>query len=93
MKRTSASTWRGRRDLPIGLVDLRAFQAGKVRGTISPRRQGGAAAVLLDGIDAAMLQQAGQLIWELRAECRSRCSPLAAPESPPASLPTGEAQV
>src|SRR5271156_4371835 len=50
-------------DLSIGLVDLRAFQAGKVAEAF--RLQAAAGAVLLDGLDAAMLQQAGEMIWNL----------------------------
>jgi uncharacterized protein YgbK (DUF1537 family) len=53
-------------NLPIGLVDLRAFQAGKVGEEFRRLVQIGAAAVLLDGIDAGMLEQAGELIWELK---------------------------
>ena len=52
-------------NLAVGLVDLRAFQAGKAQEQFRLQAEGGAAAVLLDGVDAAMLQQAGQLIWEL----------------------------
>jgi uncharacterized protein YgbK (DUF1537 family) len=51
--------------LVVGLVDLRAFQAGKVQEQFRLQAEGGAAAILLDGLDAVMLQQAGQLIWEL----------------------------
>lgn len=52
-------------DLSIGLVDLRAFQAGKVAEEFRRQAEAGAAAVLLDGLDAAMLQQAGEMIWNL----------------------------
>ena len=52
-------------DLPIGLVDLRAFQAGKVRKNNFACRQMRRGAVLLDGLDAAMLQQAGEMVWNL----------------------------
>jgi uncharacterized protein YgbK (DUF1537 family) len=55
-------------DLPLGLVDLRAFQEHKVREQF--RLQAGKAAVLLDGVDVAMLQQAGQLLWKLKEESR-----------------------
>jgi 3-oxoisoapionate kinase len=48
-------------DLPLGLVDLRAFQSHQAR-----QRFGGAAAVLLDGIDEAMLEETGRLLWELK---------------------------
>ena len=53
-------------DLPIGLVDLRAFQTHNVAEQFHRQAGGGAGAVLLDGIDVAMLQQAGQLFWELK---------------------------
>ena len=56
----------GQTNLAIGLVDLRAFQAGKVEEQFRRLAERGAAAVLLDGIDGAMLQQAGELIWELK---------------------------
>ncbi len=52
-------------DLSIGLVDLRAFQAGKVTEEFRLRADAGACAVLLDGLDATMLQQAGEMIWNL----------------------------
>jgi uncharacterized protein YgbK (DUF1537 family) len=52
-------------NLSIGLVDLRGFQAGNVQEQFRLQSDGGAAAVLLDGVDGAMLQQAGQVIWEL----------------------------
>jgi 3-oxoisoapionate kinase len=53
----------GQTNLPIGLVDLRAFHAGKVGEEF---RRLGAAGVLLDGIDGGMLAQAGELIWDLK---------------------------
>jgi 3-oxoisoapionate kinase len=56
----------GQTDLAVGLVDLRAFQAAKVEEQFRLQAERGAAAVLLDGLDAAMLQQAGRLIWELK---------------------------
>lgn len=52
--------------LPIGLVDLRAFQAHKAGEQFHRQAGSGAAAVLLDGIDAAMLEQAGGLLWDLK---------------------------
>jgi uncharacterized protein YgbK (DUF1537 family) len=52
-------------DLSIGLVDLRAFQAGTVAEAFRLRAEAGAAAVLLDGLDAAMLQQAGEMVCNL----------------------------
>ena len=53
-------------DLPIGLVDLRAFQAQQARERFRCQEASGAAAVLLDGIDDAMLEEAGRLVWELK---------------------------
>jgi 3-oxoisoapionate kinase len=53
-------------NLAVGLVDLRAFQSGRVEEQFRQQAERGAAAVLLDGTDTAMLQQAGQLIWELK---------------------------
>jgi 3-oxoisoapionate kinase len=53
-------------DLAVGLVDLRAFQSGDAEEQFRQQAEGGAAAVLLDGVDAAMLEQAGELIWGLR---------------------------
>ncbi len=50
-------------NLAVGLVDLRAFQNGDAQDQFRQLAEGGAAAVLLDGVDAAMLQQAGELIW------------------------------
>ncbi len=58
--------------LSIGLVDLRAFQSGKAEEVFRQRRDAGAAALFLDGVDAAMLQQTGRLIWGLA----ERSSPL-----------------
>jgi 3-oxoisoapionate kinase len=52
-------------NLAVGLVDLRAFQAGNAREQFRQQAEGGAAAVLLDGVDAPMLQRAGELIWGL----------------------------
>jgi uncharacterized protein YgbK (DUF1537 family) len=52
-------------NLAIGLVDLRAFQSDHAREQFRLQADSGAGAVLLDGVDAAMLQQAGQLIWGL----------------------------
>ena len=57
-------------NLAIGLVDLRAFQAGKAREQFRQQAERGAAAVLLDGVDAAMLQQAGELLWGLTRASR-----------------------
>jgi uncharacterized protein YgbK (DUF1537 family) len=53
-------------DLPIGLVDLRAFKDHNVAEAFRSQAGSGAAAVLLDSIDVAMLQQAGQLLWDLK---------------------------
>jgi 3-oxoisoapionate kinase len=52
-------------NLAVGLVDLRAFQAGIAREQFGQQSDDGAAAVLLDGVDAAMLETAGELIWGL----------------------------
>ncbi len=52
-------------NLAIGLVDLRAFQAGTAREQFDQQSDEGAAGVLLDGVDAAMLENAGELIWGL----------------------------
>jgi uncharacterized protein YgbK (DUF1537 family) len=52
-------------NLAIGLVDLRAFQSGVAEEQFRQRTEGGTTALFLDGIDAAMLQQAGELIWGL----------------------------
>ena len=53
-------------DLPIGLVDLRAFETRTVVEQFRRQAGSGAAAVFLDGIDVAMLEQAGELFWDLR---------------------------
>jgi 3-oxoisoapionate kinase len=55
-------------DLSIGLVDLRAFQSGKVTEAFRLQAATGAGAVLLDGLDAAMLQQAGEMVWNLEKQ-------------------------
>ncbi len=55
----------GQTKLAVGLVDLRAFHAGKVQEQFRLQADAGAAAILLDGLDTGMLRQAGQLIWEL----------------------------
>jgi len=55
-------------DLSIGLVDLRAFQTLQDRQDFSRQASSGAAATLLDGIDVAMLQQAGKLVWDLKED-------------------------
>jgi uncharacterized protein YgbK (DUF1537 family) len=55
-------------DLPLGLVDLRAFQDHKVAEGFRLQADNGAAAVFLDGVDVAMLQQAGHLLWELKED-------------------------
>ncbi|MGC2404021.1 MAG: four-carbon acid sugar kinase family protein [Acidobacteriaceae bacterium] len=52
-------------NLPVGLVDLRAFQAATAEEQFHQQAAKGAAAVLLDGFDVAMLEQAGRLIWRL----------------------------
>jgi uncharacterized protein YgbK (DUF1537 family) len=52
-------------NLALGLVDVRAFQAGDAEGQFRQQAEAGAAAVLLDGVDAVMLQEAGELIWGL----------------------------
>jgi 3-oxoisoapionate kinase len=52
-------------NLAIGLVDLRAFQSGDAEEQFRQRAEGGTGALFLDGVDAAMLQQAGKLIWGL----------------------------
>jgi uncharacterized protein YgbK (DUF1537 family) len=52
-------------NLAVGLVDVRAFQAGDAEEQFRQQAAGGAAAVLLDGVDAAMLQRAGELVWGL----------------------------
>jgi 3-oxoisoapionate kinase len=57
-------------NLAIGLVDLRAFQSGDAEEQFRQRTEGGTAALFLDGIDAAMLQQAGELIWGLTRASR-----------------------
>jgi uncharacterized protein YgbK (DUF1537 family) len=51
--------------LPIGLIDLRSFQAGDAEEQFRQHAEGGIGALFLDGVDAAMLQQAGKLIWGL----------------------------
>jgi 3-oxoisoapionate kinase len=56
----------GQTDLAVGLVDLRAFQAGKVAEQFHLQAANDAAAVVLDGLDPAMLEQAGELIWKLQ---------------------------
>ena len=78
-------------NLAVGLVDLRAFQSGNAEEQFRQQAESGAAAVLLDGVDAGMLQQAGELIWELRKH-RNRSLRLAAPELRPALSPIGGAQ-
>jgi uncharacterized protein YgbK (DUF1537 family) len=55
-------------DLSIGLVDLRAFQTLQARQDFYRQASSGAAAALLDGIDVAMLQQAGKLVWDLKED-------------------------
>jgi uncharacterized protein YgbK (DUF1537 family) len=52
-------------DLPIGLVDLRAFQTHQAGARFRCLDAGG---VLLDGIDDAMLEEAGRLLWELKEQ-------------------------
>jgi 3-oxoisoapionate kinase len=52
-------------NLAIGLVDLRAFQSGDAEEQFRQRTEGGTGALFLDCVDAAMLQQAGKLIWGL----------------------------
>jgi 3-oxoisoapionate kinase len=52
-------------NLAVGLVDLRAFQTGDAEEQFHQQAEGGAAAVLLDGVDDAMLQKTGELIWGL----------------------------
>ena len=51
--------------LPIGLVDLRAFQAGNVSQEFRVQADAGTAAVFLDGLNAKMLHQAGKLVCDL----------------------------
>jgi uncharacterized protein YgbK (DUF1537 family) len=52
-------------NLRIGLVDVRAFQTHQDCEELRRQSSSGAAAVLLDGIDGAMLQQAGRLVCDL----------------------------
>jgi uncharacterized protein YgbK (DUF1537 family) len=56
--------------LSIGLIDLRAFQSGDAEEQFRQRTAGGTGAVFLDGVDAAMLEQAGKLIWGLTKRSR-----------------------
>jgi uncharacterized protein YgbK (DUF1537 family) len=55
-------------DLPIGLVDLRAFQTHQAGERFLGQQADGAAAVLLDGIDEVMLEETGRLLWELKED-------------------------
>jgi 3-oxoisoapionate kinase len=57
-------------ELPIGLADLRAYQANKLEEAFCDQQAAGAAAVILDGIDNAMLADAGQLIWRLKEDAQ-----------------------
>jgi len=56
--------------LPIGLVDLRAFQAGNVTEEFRTRAEAGDGAILLDGLDATMLRQTGNLLDDLQQGSR-----------------------
>ena len=56
--------------LPIGLVDLRAFHAGHPAEEFCLQAKAGAAAILLDSLDATMLQQAGKLLCDLQKDSR-----------------------
>jgi 3-oxoisoapionate kinase len=57
-------------NLAVGLVDVRAFQSGDPQEQFRQQAESGAAAVLLDGVDAAMLERAGELIWGLTKASR-----------------------
>ena len=50
--------------LRIGLVDTAAFQSGAVRAHLQSELTAGAAAVLFDGFNEAMLDETAQLIWD-----------------------------
>jgi uncharacterized protein YgbK (DUF1537 family) len=48
--------------MPIGLVDLSAFQSGKAGERLNSELKAGARAILFDGIDGAMLEETARLI-------------------------------
>ncbi len=50
--------------LPVGLVDLTAFAAGRVREALSECLSQGDAAVLFDGVGEAELAATGRILWE-----------------------------
>lgn len=54
----------GQTQMPIGLVDLMAFQAGAAGKRMRAELAAGAKAVLFDGIDEAMLDATAQIVWE-----------------------------
>jgi len=56
--------------LSIGLVDLRAFQTGKVSDSFRICAQAGEDAIVLDGLNEAMLLQTGHLLDDLRRPSR-----------------------
>lgn len=51
--------------LPIGLVDLRAFERGIVASSLQAELASGAKAVLFDGVNDAMLDQTAAALWDL----------------------------
>jgi len=51
----------GQTALPVGLIDLPALQAGKAAELFAGADRG--SAVLIDGVDAASLAEAGRILW------------------------------
>ncbi|MHB1020837.1 MAG: four-carbon acid sugar kinase family protein [Acidobacteriaceae bacterium] len=51
-------------DLDIALIDLRALGAGDADAALQFRMNGGAEAIVLDGVDMASVKEAGRLIWQ-----------------------------
>lgn len=51
-------------DLPIGLVDVLALQAGRADAALAEARAAGARIVAFDVLDAQTLAEAGRVIWQ-----------------------------
>ena len=50
--------------MPIGLVDLSAYQAGKTDECLQAELKSGAKAILFDAIDDAMLEETARLVYQ-----------------------------
>lgn len=53
--------------LPMGLVDITSFHAGCAEESLKTELAAGAKGVVFDGVDEAMLEETGRLVWQQAA--------------------------